>query len=686
MRLVRVIIGTVLVVVALPMLVAGGALWGAMQHRGSDGAFGARITPVSTSGYAIVAPDLDGLLRREASFARGGETTLSVAGTSGKRLFIGIAPVPDMQLYLAGHARAQLNRVRLARGTLPVDLRQLPGGTGTVPAPAAAPGTPPTSLVQPATLPFWQAASHRSGNRETLTWSPSSMRGQHVALVIMNADGAPDVNAALTATVNPGWLDPTTWGLLILGTVLFVLGSGALVWPRRYRDIVYVVEPSKLPEIAAKLGVEARGGGAAAAAVRAAHIRAGDPPAPWFARVGGGLPDASTMATSGRQQTFLSRAAADEAEAKAKADARAAAKARRKAAAGAPAVAAQPANTAGAAVTPDSTAGGVPGADSTAGGGVTPASTAGGAVTPDSTAERAAAWAAGDLPAPRVAEPAPETAEQPRTGDLIDAPRTAVPVAGSASGAPATAPATTAPVTTAPVTTVPVTTAPVTTAPAGTAADAIAPDADALSGVAGGPVARDTATPDAVSPDAATPDATDVHAVTPDAVAVGPVPDRVAPDADARPAAASREPAAEPAEPGAPVERGVESAELGAAEPTSLGSAAVASSGVDDAGDEPLTWPPLHLDRPTAVVGAATGTGWAAPDGPWAGGPQTAGFRVALDPASTDAGGTISPWFSRVVTSGIEAQPDGATAYPHADEAPPADGPASPADPAVLAG
>src|SRR4051812_10900163 len=102
MRLMRVITGTLLVVVALPMLVTGGALWGAMQHRGPDGAFSARITPVATAGYAVVAPDLDGLLHREASFTRGGQTTLSIAATSGSRLFIGIAPAPDVQLYLAG--------------------------------------------------------------------------------------------------------------------------------------------------------------------------------------------------------------------------------------------------------------------------------------------------------------------------------------------------------------------------------------------------------------------------------------------------------------------------------------------------------------------------------------------------------------------------------------------------------
>jgi hypothetical protein len=53
----------------------------------------------------------------------------------------------------------------------------------------------------------------------------------------------------------PRWLDPTTYGLLILGTVAFLIGMVLLFWPRRHREIVYVVEPSQVPEIAARLGI-----------------------------------------------------------------------------------------------------------------------------------------------------------------------------------------------------------------------------------------------------------------------------------------------------------------------------------------------------------------------------------------------------------------------------------------------
>src|SRR5690242_7639710 len=179
MRVVRVITGTLLVVIALPMLVTGGALWGATQHRGAAG-FSARVMPLATDGYALVAPQLDGLLRREAFFPRAGETTLTLSASGPQRLFLGIAPQGDVDRYLALRARTDLTRVRLAHGPLPVDVRPVPGPTPTPPVTAPGPdGVVPTASATvppvgaPATLPIWMAASHRSGGRAVLRWSPS---------------------------------------------------------------------------------------------------------------------------------------------------------------------------------------------------------------------------------------------------------------------------------------------------------------------------------------------------------------------------------------------------------------------------------------------------------------------------------------------------------------------------------
>src|SRR5436309_8894174 len=71
----------------------------------------------------------------------------------------------------------------------------------------------------------------------------------------MTPTGVAPGDVRASAAMLPRWLDPTTYGLLILGTVAFLIGMVLLFWPRRHREIVYVVEPSQVPEIAARLGI-----------------------------------------------------------------------------------------------------------------------------------------------------------------------------------------------------------------------------------------------------------------------------------------------------------------------------------------------------------------------------------------------------------------------------------------------
>src|SRR2546430_12508698 len=93
MRVLRVLLGVVAILVALPLLLGGVTLWAAMQHRADDGSFTAPLAPIHTGGYAVVVPDVDALLRQEAPFVRGGETTvrLTPPTTSGPPLLF-LAP------------------------------------------------------------------------------------------------------------------------------------------------------------------------------------------------------------------------------------------------------------------------------------------------------------------------------------------------------------------------------------------------------------------------------------------------------------------------------------------------------------------------------------------------------------------------------------------------------------------
>jgi hypothetical protein len=236
MRVLRGLLGVVGILVALPLLLGGVALWAAMQHRAPDGAFTASLSSVRSGGYAIVVPDIDALLRREAPFVRGGSTGLRlVARTQNGPAFIGLGPRRQVGAYLDGVPRTNVTDVRLARGGLPVAVMPVPG------------------TMRPATRPAEQKLWIARGNG-SLSWQPDTIRDRAVSLVVMAPDAQAPVELTATAAVIPEWLDPTTWGLLILGTIIFVLGMVALFWPRRQREIVYVVEPSQVPEIAARLG------------------------------------------------------------------------------------------------------------------------------------------------------------------------------------------------------------------------------------------------------------------------------------------------------------------------------------------------------------------------------------------------------------------------------------------------
>ncbi len=253
------LLGVAAILVALPLLLAGVTLWAVMQHRAADGWFTASLAPIPSPGYAVVVPDVDTLLRHEAPFVRGGQTTLRFTARTGTGpAFIGLAPRAAVQRYLTGVRHDDVTRIRLARGGLPAAVSPVSGSS----TPTAPPGQS-----------FWVVSSG-SG---TLFWSPSDLRGEQLSLVVMNPTGAATDQVQATAAMLPRWLDPTTYGLLILGTVAFLIGMVLLFWPRRYREIVYVVEPSQVPEIAARLGISTEPLAAALGAPREPLSVFGDP-------------------------------------------------------------------------------------------------------------------------------------------------------------------------------------------------------------------------------------------------------------------------------------------------------------------------------------------------------------------------------------------------------------------------
>jgi hypothetical protein len=190
-----------------------------MQHRSPDGAFHADLAPIAAENRVVVVPDVDAILRRDAPFARADQTELRLtAGSSG---FVGMAIPADIAAYLTGVNYTEVSGLSLGRGPLAVATRTI-----------TATGEP---LAPPSEQTFWL----RGGTGE-LRWTPTTDRDRHLALIIIAPPG--DTPVHLSVDLTAGWLNSTTWGLLILGPILLMLGLAALAWPQRPREIVYVVD------------------------------------------------------------------------------------------------------------------------------------------------------------------------------------------------------------------------------------------------------------------------------------------------------------------------------------------------------------------------------------------------------------------------------------------------------------
>ncbi|WP_203720498.1 hypothetical protein, partial [Paractinoplanes brasiliensis] len=237
MRVFRTILGMLALTIGLPSLLAGAGLWAAMQHRDQGGEFSAELQQLSTPGYAIVVEDVDRLLRSDAPFTRIGDTQLQLtAHTAGGPAFVGIAPVNAVRNYLTGVQHSTVRTVDIGTGALPVATTIVPG--------AKAPSALPERGI------FWT----RTATAGQISWTPSDVRGGPYSLVVMNPAAQPGLQLQARAALRPGWLSSSAWGLLSLGALLVMAGMVVLAWPGRRREIVYVVEPSQVPELMRAIG------------------------------------------------------------------------------------------------------------------------------------------------------------------------------------------------------------------------------------------------------------------------------------------------------------------------------------------------------------------------------------------------------------------------------------------------
>lgn len=206
-RIIQLIVGAVLVVVGLPILVAGAALgWLRLAVQEDDGWFRATPETVTSSAVAITSPDIDLGSRPDGEdwVPFDGDLAAVRLTARGENLFVGIAPTADVDSYLRGVAHDAVADGLFEPG--PVELVTSPG------APRVAP---------PATQTFWIASGDSSvlWDVEPGTWTA----------VVMRADGTAGVDATIGAEVQLSWLGPLAVATAVGGIVLLAAGFGLVV-------------------------------------------------------------------------------------------------------------------------------------------------------------------------------------------------------------------------------------------------------------------------------------------------------------------------------------------------------------------------------------------------------------------------------------------------------------------------
>ena len=181
-------------------------------QRDSNGYLMTPSRTYSTITYALVSAGYRGGTSNDWFVARDLLGTVRIRVQSTRPVFVGIAPERDLQAYLGNVARAQGSRFDSRSAYFLV--RQ--GG---------APNSPP-GLER-----FWSASAVGTGRR-TVTWTPQAGNWR---IVLMNADGTPDVRADVSVGARMPHLLPIAIAVLGAGILLLLLSGGGLYLAVRRR-------------------------------------------------------------------------------------------------------------------------------------------------------------------------------------------------------------------------------------------------------------------------------------------------------------------------------------------------------------------------------------------------------------------------------------------------------------------
>ena len=215
-RILMLILGSLLAVAGLGLGAGASVLgWGVATQQDDDGYFNTATERFASDTFAITSDTIDLEGHGPGEWWAGREiATLRVRAqhASNGELFVGIGPSDEVEAYLSGVPHDEISDVDFQ--PFVVEYRRENADGPTLPAP-------------PAEQTFWAAtaASTESGP-PTLTWA---LEPGEWMLVVMNADGTPDVAADVAVGIAIDYLVPIALGLAGVAVLLLAVGTALIV-------------------------------------------------------------------------------------------------------------------------------------------------------------------------------------------------------------------------------------------------------------------------------------------------------------------------------------------------------------------------------------------------------------------------------------------------------------------------
>jgi hypothetical protein len=207
MRIAALIAASVIGLLSLGLLAAGGGLLWADSKKDEEGYISTGFDPFATDTRALATEELDidatgaGWLIDDDRY---GKVRLRAQSQDGKPVFVGIAPTRDAERYLSGVHHDLVTD--LEYDPFRADYREQAG--------SRRPGAPGDQR-------FWAASAQGAGT-QTLTWD---VEHGNWSVVVMNADASPNVDVELRGGAEVPFLEPAGWGTLIAGLVALGLAG-----------------------------------------------------------------------------------------------------------------------------------------------------------------------------------------------------------------------------------------------------------------------------------------------------------------------------------------------------------------------------------------------------------------------------------------------------------------------------